>query len=216
MILKITVRPGKREDAEFLAWAMLAASRAQITHGVWDLIIGADEPGCLEYLRRLTVAEPRSLCHFESFLVAEVDGRPGAALCGFELRTGGWATVGEAMANVQRDLGWTDADLAASRKRSSAVWNCFLPDVGADWAIENVATLPDFRRRGLASRLVNEALREGRERRCRLAQIATFIGNDPAQSVYRGAGFRFSDEKRCHEVASVLGVPGFVRLIREI
>jgi ribosomal protein S18 acetylase RimI-like enzyme len=209
-------RRGRFEDAELLAWVMLAASRAHSGRGVWDLMIGASEAGCLEYLRRLAVTEPRSLCHYESFLVAEVDGHPGAALCGFELGVGGWAAVAEATAKVQGDLGWTDADLAASQKRAAPVWGCFLPDVGADWGIENVATLPEFRRRGLAGALLNEALREGRERRCRLAQIATFIGNEAAQSVYRRSGFRFSDEKRCGDVTAVLGVPGFVRLIREI
>src|SRR5271170_8232987 len=214
--MKITVRQGRLEDAELLAWVMLAASRAHLRRGVWDLIIGADEAGCLEYLRRLSLAEPRSLCHFESFLVAEVDGQAGAALCGFEIRAGGWAAVGEAMAKVQRDLGWTEADLTASRKRVAPVWNCFLPNVDADWGIENVATLPEFRRRGLAGELLNEAFRQGREHGCRLAQIVTFIGNEAAQSVYRRSGFRFSDETRCGEVAAVLDVPGFVRLIREI
>ena len=71
----------------------------------------------------------------ESFWVAEIDGRPGAALCDFELHDGGWAAVGEAMANVQRDLNWTDADLAASHKRVAPVWSCFLPDAGADWGM---------------------------------------------------------------------------------
>ena len=72
------------DDAEFLAWVMLSASRSHLTRGLWDLIIGADEAGCLEYLRRLALAEPRSLYHYESFLVAEVAGERAAALCGFE------------------------------------------------------------------------------------------------------------------------------------
>jgi ribosomal protein S18 acetylase RimI-like enzyme len=167
-------------------------------------------------LRRLTVAQPRSLCHFESFLVAEIEGRAVAALCGFELRVNGWAGVAQAMANVQNHLGWTEADLKESRARAAAIWNCLLPDAGADWGIENVATLPEFRRCGLATELVNSALCEGRARGLRLAQIATFIGNDAALAVYRRCGFRIADEKRCGEVEAVLGVPGFVRLLREL
>jgi translation initiation factor 4G len=214
--MAINIRRGRTDDAEFLAWAMLAASRAHLSRGVWDLLIGADEAGCLDYLRRLALAEPRSLCHYESFLVAEADGQPGAALCCFDVRAGGWATVGEAMAKVQRDLGWTEEDLAASQKRVAPVWACFLPDVGGDWGIENVATRPEYRRRGLANMLIDYTLRQGREHGCRLAQISTFIGNDAAQSVYEKSGFRFSDEKRCSEIASVLNTPGFVRLIREL
>ena len=210
------IRRGGANDADFLAWVMLAASRAHLPRGVWDLLIGAEEAGCLHYLRHLAVAEPRSLCHYEAFWVADVDGEPAGALCGFEFRAGGWATVAQAMANVQRDLGWTDADRAAAQQRVTPVWACFLPDVGADWGIENVATRPEYRRRGLASALLDEVLREARERGCKLAQITTFIGNDGAQSVYERAGFRVSDEKRCHEMARVLNAPGFVRLLREL
>jgi ribosomal protein S18 acetylase RimI-like enzyme len=210
------LRPGRAEDADFLAGVMLAASRAHAKRGVWDLIIGHDEAGCLEYLKRLAVSEPRSLCHFESFLVAEIDGRAAAGLCGFEMLEGGWARVAEAMVNVQSDIGWTAADRAASHERAAPLWTCFMPHIGADWAIENVATAPEFRRQGLASRLICEALREGKERGCGLAQITTFIGNDAARSVYERCGFAISDEKRCGDVESQLGVPGFVRLTREI
>jgi ribosomal protein S18 acetylase RimI-like enzyme len=214
--MAIAVRRAGRDDTEFLAWVMLSASRAQLSRGVWDLLIGADEAGCLEYLRRLVVAEPRSVCHYESFWVAEAEGRPGAALSGFDLSTHGWAITAEAMSSVQRDLGWTDRDVASSEKRMAPVWACFLPDVGADWGIENVATRPECRGLGLASALMEQAIREGRERGFRLAQITTLIGNDRAQAVYRRSGFRFSDEKRCSEMLSVLDAPGFARLIREL
>ncbi len=138
------------DDAEFLAWVTFSASRSHLPRGLWDLIIGADEAGCLDYLRRLAVAEPRSLYHYESFLIAEVDGEPAAALCGFE--TSGWrmGNRGEAMSNVQRDLGWTEADAAASYQRVAPMWAaCMPPDIGADFAIESVATRPEYRRRGL-------------------------------------------------------------------
>jgi hypothetical protein len=71
-----TIRRATRADAKFLAWVMLAAGRSQLDLGAWDLIIGADEAGCLDYLGRLAVAEPRSLCHYERVWPAEVDGHP--------------------------------------------------------------------------------------------------------------------------------------------
>lgn len=212
----VSIRRAGRQDADFLAWVMLSASRGHLSCGVWDLIIGADEQGCLDYLRRLAIAEPHSLCHFDSFWVAEADGQPGAALSTFEFSGGGWETVAEAMSSVQRDLGWTDGDLAASRERTAPVWACFLPDIGADWGIEHVATRPEFQRRGLADALLRQALDKGRECACQLAQITTFIGNEAAWSVYQRSGFRFSDEKRCDEMISVLGTPGFVRLVRKL
>jgi translation initiation factor 4G len=212
--MALRIRRGSLDDAEFLAWAMFAASRAHLKCGLWELIIGADEIGCLDYLRRLALAEPRSLYHCESFLIAEIDGERAAALCGFETR-GAWEIVGDAMSNVQRDLGWTEADAAASYQRVGPVWAaCMPPEAGADFAIESVATLPQFRRRGLISGLIDEALVQARRAGCGLAQITTYIGNDAAQLAYEKAGFKVLDEKRCTEVDRILGVPGFVRLTR--
>jgi ribosomal protein S18 acetylase RimI-like enzyme len=214
--MAIRIRRAQAEDADFLAWVMLAASRGHLARGIWDLRIGADDAGCLDYLRRLALAEPRSLCHYEAFRVAEVDGNAAAALCVFDSRSGGWATAAEAMAHVQRDLGWTEADVAASGQRMAPLWACFLPDVGADWTIENVATRPQYRRLGLTGRLLDYALEEATERDCRLAQITTFIGNTGAQSVYERAGFRRAEEKSCSQLESVLNVPGFARFLRAL
>jgi ribosomal protein S18 acetylase RimI-like enzyme len=215
-MIPVRIRWGSADDAEFLAWVMFSASRAHLARGLWDLIIGSDEPGCLDYLRRLAVAEPRSLYHCESFLIAEVGGTPAAALCGFETH-GAWEIVGDAMANLQRDLGWTEADGAASYQRVAAVWaGCMPADVGADYAIESVATLPQYRRRGLITALIDEVLQNASQRGCKLAQITTYIGNDAAQSAYEKSGFKVLDEKRCTEAEKILGVPGFVRLTRDL
>src|SRR5271166_212841 len=96
------IRRGNAQDAVFLARVMMLASRGHLRRGVWDLIAGGAEDNCLDYLRRLALAEPVSLCHYSSFIVAECDGRPAAALCGFDPRYGGWETLGQAMRNVQR------------------------------------------------------------------------------------------------------------------
>jgi GNAT superfamily N-acetyltransferase len=212
----IQIRRAEAGDADFLANIMLSASRAHLPRGIWDLRIGAAEDACLDYLRRLALAEPRSLCHYDAFLVAIVDGHPAAALSGFDPRDGGWALAAEAMAKVQRDLNWLDAELEASNRRLVPIWPCFLPDAGADWGIEFVATRPEYRRRGLISLLLDQVLREGATRGCKLAQVITVIGNDPAISVYLRAGFRVADEKRCAALAAALNAPGFVRLTRNL
>ncbi len=212
--MALRIRHGRAEDADFLAWVMFSASRAHLTRGLWDLIIGADEAGCLDYLKRLALAEPRSLYHYESFLVAEIDGAPAAALCGFETR-GAWEIVGDAMANVQRDLGWTDADATESYQRIAPIWTACMPsDAGADFAIESVATLPGYRRRGLVRTLLDAVLQDAAQRGCRLAQITTYLGNDAAQAAYEKSGFEVLDRKRCFELEEILGVPGFLRLTR--
>lgn len=214
--MALGIRRGSADDAEFLAGVMFSASRSHLARGLWDLIIGSDEAGCLDYLKRLALAEPRSLYHYESFLVAEVDGQRAAALCWFEAHTG-WAIVGDAMANVQRDLGWTEAEADASYQRVSSVWAACMPaDVGADFAIESVATLPQYRGHGIIGTLIEEALQNAIQSGCKLAQITTYIGNEAARRAYEKSGFKVLDEKRCREVQDILGVPGFIRLIREL
>jgi predicted acetyltransferase len=46
------------------------------------------------------------------------------------------------------------------------------PDIGADFVIENVAKLPESRRRGLIVALIHEILRDAGRRGCRLAQAS--------------------------------------------
>jgi ribosomal protein S18 acetylase RimI-like enzyme len=210
------IRRGTTADADFLAWVMLAAARGHVRRGVWDLIVGADDALCLDYLKRLSLAEPRSLCSCENFLIAEVDGQPAAALCGFAFAEGGWETVGHAMSNVQRDLGWTEADLAASKERAAPVYANMGPDTGADWCVEFVATRPEYRRRGLVDALMREVIQKGVERGCSLAQITILIGNDAAQKAYEKAGFKVHDERGTEEFQAAIGAPGFRRFLRKL
>jgi ribosomal protein S18 acetylase RimI-like enzyme len=210
------IRRATRSDADFLAWVMLASSRSHVSRGIWDLIVGGDDDACLHYLNRLAVAEPRSPCHYDSFLIAEVDGWPASALTAFRPAEGGWALVAEAMANVQREVGWTEADVAASRQRLAPARACFVPDAGEDWCIEFVATLPRYRRRGFVDALIREAIQQGVERGCKLAQITILQGNDAAQAAYEKQGFKMHDERGSEEFRAAIGAPGFRSLMRKL
>jgi hypothetical protein len=59
-------------------------------------------------------------------------------------------------------------------------------------------------------------LRDAIRRGCRLAQITTYLGNDAALRAYEKADFKVLDENRCSELEKILGVPGFVRLTRQL
>jgi ribosomal protein S18 acetylase RimI-like enzyme len=209
------IRRGTPDDADFLAQVMMLASRGHLRRGVWDLIAGGSENNCLDYLRRLALSEPVSLCHYSSFIVAEQDGRPAAALCGFDPRAGGWQTLGTAMQNVQRELGWTQADEKASATRTAPIWQCTFDTLEGAWVIESVATLPEFRRRGLADALMAEILEAGRARDHRLAQLTILIGNVAARRAYEKAGFSVRDEKRHRDFEAALGAAGFMRMVRQ-
>jgi translation initiation factor 4G len=80
--------------------------------------------------------------------------------------------------------------------------------------IESVATLPEFRRRGLVDALIAEILGTGRGHGNRIAQLTILIGNVAAQRAYEKAGFRVRDEKRHRDFQAALGAPGFMRMVR--
>jgi ribosomal protein S18 acetylase RimI-like enzyme len=214
--MNANIRRGMEADAEFLAWVMLAASRSHGERGFWDVVVAGDDARCLEYLRRLAVAAPGTLCHHDSFLVAEINGQPAAGLGTFHLAESGWPAVGHAMAKVQRDLGWTADEVETSRARLAPVLACMPSDAGADWCIEFVATLPQYRRRGLVDALMRQAIQRGVDRKCSLAQIQILIGNNPAQRAYEKAGFVVYDERQSPEFQAVMGSPGFRRLLRKL
>src|SRR3990170_7530078 len=69
--------------APFLAWVTLAAFRSQLERGFWDFMLDGDEAHKLRYLEALATTEQRHWVHYSTFLVAEVDGRPASALCGY-------------------------------------------------------------------------------------------------------------------------------------
>ena len=173
------------------------------------------EDYCLDFLRRLALGQP-SLCHYSNFMVAECDGRPAAAMCGFDPREGGWPAMMQAAWPIFQKLAWSEADLMAMMQRSGVIPTCAADDTEGAWVVENVATLPEFRRRGLVDALMRRMLDEGHRRGHKLAQISVFIGNTPAQAAYEKAGFKIVAEKRDPDFEAALKTPGMRHLLREI
>jgi ribosomal protein S18 acetylase RimI-like enzyme len=76
------------------------------------------------------------------------------------------------------------------------------------WGVENVAVLPEHRRMGLADRLFEHVLEEGRSRGFSRAQIFCLIGNDAAQRAWERNGFRLQSERRDAAFEAQFGCPG--------
>ena len=58
-----------------------------------------------------------------------------------------------------------------------------------EWMIGNVTVVPEFRRRGIARKLVDATLQEIRERNGRVAILDVVDGNLPAHTLYKEMGF---------------------------
>ncbi|HXQ24927.1 MAG TPA: GNAT family N-acetyltransferase [Candidatus Acidoferrales bacterium] len=209
------IRPAKKEDADFLAWAILAAGRSHLQEGWFDIILGRAEADCLDYLRRLTLTPSRSWWHYSRFLVAEADGAPVAALSAFRARDA-YPLSQQAMTETAQELGWGAPELQAMWQRGAYIFTCMLETDDNVWAIENIATLPTHRGRGLAGLLLERAVLEGKRNGARQAQITFLIGNDAAERAYAKAGFTLKDEKRNPDFAAATSAPGLRRYMRDL
>jgi len=202
-----------REHIPFVAWVVMAANRSHLPKGMWDLNIGGSEEDVLRYLEVLADTEQLHWAHYSLFKVAEVDGVPAAGMCGFFENDLGTPSMMAGAAEVNQKIGRSVEDTAAGWERSKAIMGIVMEHEPGAWIVENVATKPEFRRRGLVERLVHETLERGRARGATTADIGVLIGNDPAQRAYEKCGFKVVIEKRDAEFEAAYGSPG-ARMLR--
>jgi ribosomal protein S18 acetylase RimI-like enzyme len=214
--MSVHTRPARKEDADFLARVLLLAARSHLERGFWDITLGSPEDACLAYLTRLAATSTRTWAHYSSFLVAEVDGRPAAGLSGYDPADAGFAALVQAMDEVADQLSWGAGECAAPWERFAPIATCMLRETPGMWIVENVATLPEYRRQGLVHRLLDEILDTGRRRGHRVAQITVKIGNTPALRAYQEVGFRVVEEKRHPDFEAIVGVPGLIHMRRDL
>jgi ribosomal protein S18 acetylase RimI-like enzyme len=211
MVVRIT--NATKDHAAFIAWVCLEAARSHLPRGFWDFYLDYPERDTLRYLEALAASTLPHMFHYSTFLVAEVDGRPAAALCGYFEHEQPYDVLGKAMAEVDERLGRTPEDGEAGMARNQTFFTVTPEHPPGAWIIENVATWPEFRRQGLVDRLLAVVLERGRARGAELSDIGVWIGNDPAQAAYEKVGFRAVSEKRNDELERSWGSPG-LRLLR--
>lgn len=208
------IRPAVREDAGFLAWTMLAASRSHLRRGAWDLLLDTGEDEVLRLLRHLAVAEPATMCHWSGFHVAEVAGYPAAALAAYDPAR--LAEVYPQMTAALLSMDWSRERIGAASRRFAPLDTCSVEQHAGTWIIEWVATDPAHRRRGLVHELLDRALDLGRARGLDHAQVGMLIGNTAAEHAYRRAGFALASERRHPAFEAAIGCPGTARLVRAL
>jgi ribosomal protein S18 acetylase RimI-like enzyme len=203
----------RREHAGFLAWVVLTAWRSHLEKGMWDFVVGGSEADCLRYLETLAVTEQAHWAHYSRFIVAEVEDRPVSALCGYFEAEHGTVALRAAMSEANEVVGRSEEEHAAGWQRAGSILHLASEHAAGAWIVENVATLPEFRQRGLVDRLLVRILDEGRVRGATIGEISVFIGNDSAQRAYEKAGFEVIGEKRHPEFEAVYKCPG-ARMLR--
>jgi len=211
----MTIRSARPEDAGFTAQTILSSQRGYRPRGWFDVALGWPDAQCREFIARVAVARAVSMWHVSQFLIAEVDGKPAAALCAVPAAGTGpaaWRAIEEVAAETALD----PSELETIRRRGAYTRACWVQGGEGDWMIEHVATDPAYGGRGLVQALIAHALDKGRAAGFGRATVSFLIGNMPAERAYTKAGFVFADEKRDAAFEALIGAPGFRMFAREI
>lgn len=214
--MSVELRDATQDDTEFLAWVMNTAARSHLSRGIWEYIYDLSEAQILKYLKHLAGIEPVHFCHHSLFLIAEVDGEPAAALCGFDPATQGMEALLAAMPVAFEGAEIAMDDWSGVMERGAIISTVSPEHAKGAWIVENVATVPRFRRQGLVDQLLEAMLERGRSKGFELAQIGVFIGNEQARRAYVKAGFEQVDEKRDASFEAGMGCAGMQRLMRPL
>ncbi len=212
--LDVKIINAREEHIPFLAWVQLTAFRSHMPKGMWDFFIDRPDEDVLRFLEAFAVTETKHWGSYEGFIIAEVDGTPAAAMTGyFEAES----TLDVGIAEACKKLGIEQDDINAGWSRAGTIALVGdVPHTPGAWIIENVATKPEFRRRGLVDRLMIEQMNRGREKGATIGNIGVFIGNDNAQRAYEKAGFEVIGEKTHPDFEAVYGCPGVRQLRRDL
>ena len=217
--MSIRIRRATEQDLDLVTWVMLAASRSHLDRGIWEYLNASGESATLSFLRRLATTEKVHVFHRSLFLVAELDGEPGAAMCAYDSSTQGFDVALPEMAAATAAEG-IDAEDPEYLRRSGVLLGGLIMDhpgpAGPRWVIENVATRPDMRRKGLVDGLLHQLLGHGRERGFEYAQISVFIENERARRAYVKAGFESLSEQRSDKWPVEIGCPGTEMLLQPL
>ena len=203
------IRRAVTEDIPFLSWVMFTAARSHLDTCVWETIFDEAEAGVRDLLERVAQTAQTHWCHGSKFWIAEVEGKPAAALCGFVPENEGSGPLGEAMLDVARNqLSYPEERINEILQRGAVSMGGMPDDLEEVWGVENVAVLPEYRGAGLTDRLFEHVLEEGRSMGFSCAQILCLIGNDPAQRAWERNGFQLQTERRNAEFEALFGCPG--------
>ena len=217
--MSIRIRRATEKDLDVLTWVMLAASRSHLERGIWEYMNATDEARTLAFLRRLATTDTVHMSHHSLFLIAELDGEPGAAMCAYDSSTQGFEVLLPEIAAATTAEG-IDTDDPEFARRSGVLLGGFITEdpgpAGPRWVIENVATKPDMRRRGLVDALLHQLLGHGREKGFEHAQISVFIENGRARRAYVKAGFEPLAEQRSDDWQREIGCPGTEMLLQPL
>jgi len=211
------IRQAKPEDASFLAKTILMAGRAHVSKGIWEVILDSTADEVQAFLRNLSITQIPHLFHYSCYLIAEDQGsNPMGSLGGYDPKKSGYLNLHQAIPEVVKKLNLPVQFWSYAEERASRILSCLPQEVDGAWVIDSVATLPEHRGKGVASKLLGQILAKGRKLGYAKAQVNMYIGNDPALQLYRTFGFEIIEETRDAYFERSIGAPGMLSLTKDL
>jgi ribosomal protein S18 acetylase RimI-like enzyme len=216
-MLKVKIRPAQDKDTPFLGWVMYTAARSHLVESPWSVIFAEPEVRTRMLLERISQIPALQWSHVSKFWIAEMDGTPAAAMCGFAPAAGVPPAAAESELGVAKQkFGYSEERLAGISERLTIATLGMPDDLPNAWAIENVAVLPEFRGMGLIDHLFEHTLDEGRKKGFNRAQIMCLIGNEPGQRTFERNGFKVLSQKTNPAFDKLFGTPGAKLLAQDL
>jgi len=201
----ITIRKAVAGDAKFLAQMILQSSRAGKKDGIFDLIFNTNnDTTILTALEALTQTKAKAHCHFNNFLVAEVDGKCVGTLCSYEPRI----ATKETFIAALDEIGCTN-DISEALE----VMTC------CDFDLNNRTLMFDFMEEieslvnvSILKNLMQKSLLTARLKGYRIGQALVEIGSLETILFYKKLGFKQIQEKECELYKEKFGRAGQILL----
>ncbi len=205
--MSIKIRKASGADAEFLAQMILQSSRAGKPFGMFDLIFERSDKNVLENIKSLITTTAKNQCHFNNFLIAEIDGNCVGTLCSYEPRIATRGTFFEAL----KEIGCQDE----TPEYLEILQQC-------DFNLNNRTLIFDFMEEvegfidvGILKELMRKSLLTARLKGYRIAQTIVEIGSLETLLFYKELGFKEVEEKECELYRERFGRSGLVLLANE-
>ncbi len=215
--MQVKIRPARNKDIPFLGWVMFTAARSHLAESPWSVIFHEPQARTRILLERMSQIPALPWSHVSKFWIAEVDGVPAAAMCGFAPVIEGSPILAEFELGVaKQEFNYSEERLAGVFDRLTIATLGFPEDLPDTWGIENVAVLPKFRGKGLLDYLFRHTLEEGRKKGFKRAQIMCLIGNEPGQQAFERNGYKVFSQKTNPTFNELFGTPGAKLLVQDL
>jgi ribosomal protein S18 acetylase RimI-like enzyme len=192
--LEAIVRTARKEDCHAIAFHAYLAGKSHLVLSASDFLIPGEHGPTTErlsVLEALLQTDTVSWFHYTHYLVAEVNGNVEGSMCIFSNRNRSLESMDKALS----ELGWTRQDIQEKEKRMT-LFEIVDFDIPYDQLhIETTAVSPAFREQGVATLMLEKAVKQGRSLGFREAYLTVLIGNTPALRTYEKVGFEVVAEK---------------------